>query len=101
MTIPAGVTTIGEGAFFQCSGLTSVTISAGVTSIGDSVFYQCSGLASVTVLRETEPLTTLGRSVFLYGSNSLRIYVPAAKVDAYKALANWSTYASKIDAISE
>ena len=43
------VTSIGEGAFSYCTGLTSVTIPDSVTSIGNSAFYGCSGLTSVTI----------------------------------------------------
>jgi hypothetical protein len=46
-------------------------------------------------------LTTLVSYVFSSTSGSLRIYVPAAKVAAYKALSGWSEYASKIEASSE
>ena len=49
VTIPNSVTTIGDGAFAYCSGLTSVTIGSGVTSIGSSAFSGCSGLTSVTI----------------------------------------------------
>ncbi|MCR5413471.1 MAG: leucine-rich repeat domain-containing protein, partial [Kiritimatiellae bacterium] len=43
------VTSIGECAFFYCSGLTSVTIPDSVTSIGDGAFSGCSGLTSVYI----------------------------------------------------
>ena len=46
VTIPNTVTSIGRSAFDQCSGLTSVTIPNSVTSIGDDVFYLCKGLTS-------------------------------------------------------
>ena len=45
--IPAGVTSIGEYAFYWCSGLTSIEIPAGVTEIGYSAFEGCSGLKDV------------------------------------------------------
>ena len=41
------VTSIGDYAFHDCSGLTSVTIGNSVTSIGGDAFYGCSGLTSV------------------------------------------------------
>jgi hypothetical protein len=43
------VTTIGNTAFFGCSGLTNVTIPNSVTSIGISAFNGCIGLTSVTI----------------------------------------------------
>lgn len=49
VTIPNSVTSIGSHAFDNCSGLTSVTISDLVTSIGYKAFYNCSSLTSVTI----------------------------------------------------
>ena len=43
------VTGIGNVAFRDCSGLTSVTIPNSVTSIGSWAFWGCSGLTSVTL----------------------------------------------------
>ncbi len=47
--IPNSVTWIGGGAFFGCSGLTSVEIPNSVTSTGGGVFKNCSGLTSVEI----------------------------------------------------
>ncbi|MBQ6209968.1 MAG: leucine-rich repeat protein, partial [Prevotella sp.] len=47
-SIPNSVTTIGDGAFHGCSGLTSITIPNSVTTIGDGAFHGCSGLTSIT-----------------------------------------------------
>ena len=49
VTIPSGVTSIGDYVFRSCDGLTSVTIPEGVTSIGGDAFSYCSMLKSVTI----------------------------------------------------
>ena len=49
------VTAIGDYAFKDCSGLTSVTIPNSVSSIHGSVFSGCNGLVSITV-EETNPV---------------------------------------------
>lgn len=49
VTIPNSVTSIGYGAFNGCTGLVSITIPSSVTSISNLAFSGCSGLTSVTV----------------------------------------------------
>ena len=44
ITIPEGVTSIGNEAFYDCSRLTSITIPESVTSIGDWTFGNCERL---------------------------------------------------------
>ncbi|MCI6626601.1 MAG: leucine-rich repeat domain-containing protein, partial [Bacteroidales bacterium] len=47
--IPNSITSIGQGAFWGCSGMTSVTIPHSVTSLSWYAFYECTGLTSVTI----------------------------------------------------
>lgn len=44
LVIQDGVTSIGNYAFYRCTGLTSITIPDSVTSIGGSAFYGCTSL---------------------------------------------------------
>ena len=67
VTIPGSVTSIGDYAFSRCSGLTSVTIPDSVTSIGGYAFYGCSGLTSVTI---PDGVTNIGSYAFS-GCNGL------------------------------
>ena len=47
--IAEGTKVIGEGAFYNCSSLTSVNIPSGVISIGGVAFADCSSLTSVNI----------------------------------------------------
>ncbi len=49
ITIPKSVTSIDSYAFRGCTGLTSITIPKSVTSIGRHAFYGCAGLTSITI----------------------------------------------------
>ena len=61
LVIPESVTSIGEYAFYGCSGLTSITIPDSVTYIGARAFYDCSRLTSVTI---PDSVTRIGSGVF-------------------------------------
>ena len=63
ITIPNSVTSIGDYAFFDCFKLTSVTIPNSVTIIGESAFWSCSGLTSITI---PNSVTSIGRYAFEY-----------------------------------
>lgn len=97
MTIPAGVTTIGEYAFWGCpfllgvdipstvtsiemraftgcSGLTEIAIPSGVTSIGDQAFCLCEEIKEIII---PDSVTSMGKSVFASCTNLKRVTLPA------------------------
>ena len=79
LTIPAEldghpVSAIGDGAFYGCSSLVSVTIPQGVEFIGDYAFESCIALMTVSM---PESVVSVGANPFA-GCTGLRyIIVPA------------------------
>lgn len=95
VTIPDSVTSIGREAFIYCYGLKSVTIGEGIKAIGGYAFLHCSDLIDVYCRAATPP--TLGLGAFYIEEpreGDLAIYVPTTSVDAYKE--SWSEYANAI-----
>ncbi|MBR5536996.1 MAG: leucine-rich repeat domain-containing protein [Clostridia bacterium] len=73
--IDAGVTSIGNYAFYSCTQLTSVTIPNGVTSIGQSAFFGCSDLVSVTI---DNNVTTIGKEAFAECDSLTTVTLPTS-----------------------
>ncbi len=78
VVIPAGVTSIGEGAFFECYDLTSITIPDSVTSIGDFAFSQCSSLKSITI---PDSVTSIGGDAFEDCDSLTSVTIPGSVTD--------------------
>ena len=73
--IESGVTSIGDYAFYGCSGLTEITIPNSVTSIGYAAFASCSGLPSITI---PNSVTSIGNSAFSGCSGLTSITIPSS-----------------------
>lgn len=114
------LTSIGDGAFYDCSALTTVDFPA-ATSIGENAFSDCSALTTVdfplvtsigseafanssslttVILRKNQVATLANTNAFTNANNAI-IYVPDDLVASYKADTNWSSLASRIKCISE
>jgi hypothetical protein len=75
ISLPAGVTSLGEMAFAYCSSLTSITLPASIASIGDAAFADCTSLTSITL---PASITSIRNSAFAYCSSLSSITLPAS-----------------------
>ncbi len=83
ITIPNSVTSVGRYAFEYCTGFTSVVIPDSVTSIGAYAFEYCTSLTSVTI---PDSVTSIGDEAF-NGCWNLTIYCEAESKPI-----GWSSY---------
>ena len=89
--IPSSVTSIYGYAFYGCSSLTSVTIGSGVKQIGSRAFADCQKLTDVTCLAKTVPSTYSNAFENSYPEN-MTLHVPAASINSYKTTDPWSKF---------
>ena len=113
-SIPETISQIKGSAFFNCSGLTSVTIPNSVTSIGNAAFRGCSGLTSVTIPNSVTSIDIEAfaecyqlENVYCYAENvpstdyaafhatdikSSTLHVPSSALSLYQATEPWSEF---------
>ena len=73
--IPNSVTSIGEGAFMGCAGLTSIEIPNSITSISSMVFDHCTSLSSVIL---PDGVTTIEYQAFYSCTNLTSVTIPSS-----------------------
>ena len=96
--IPEGVTSIGNNAFYYCTGLTSIEIPSSVTSIGISVFSGCSGLKRIISYIPADKLFTPGDYAFQSVNNeACTLYVPAGAKSTYAATDGWNAFENIVE----
>jgi len=66
VTIPNGITTIGEYAFSGRKNITSITIPVWVTSIETNAFYGCDGVKEIIFKGSRSESLTMGTFAFAY-----------------------------------
>lgn len=97
LIIHEGVTNIGSHAFRYNKIMETLDLPSTLTTIGTQAFSNCSNLESITIRAIVPP--TIGAHSSIFSGSSCNIYVPSESVDAYKTATNWTTYASRIQAI--
>ena len=73
ITLPEGITSIGQWAFYKCVNLKSVTIPDSVTSISSWAFYNCSSLESLTI---PDSVKVIGNETFYNCKSLTSIRIP-------------------------
>jgi hypothetical protein len=73
--VPGTVANVGDGAFGDAFGLTSIVIPNSVTNIGQQAFYSCEGLASLTI---GSGVGTIGQLAFFFCPALTHVVFPAS-----------------------
>lgn len=90
LTIGNEITTIGERAFYGCSGLKNVILGTSVKVLEHGAFAYCSSIESITCYSMRPPTVNTDA---LYGLDySTIVYVPADYLNTYKMHDAWGLY---------
>jgi hypothetical protein len=73
ITIPDSVVTIGNGAFYSCTNLSGIVIPNSVTNIGEAAFYSCGALTNATL---GSNVVSIGTSAFRKCTNLTAVAIP-------------------------
>ena len=78
---------------FKDYEIRKATVKYGITSIGESAFYLCSGLSKITSLAEIPPVC--GSGVFDgVNKTNCKLIVPIVSVIAYKQAEVWNEFSN-------
>ncbi len=96
VTVPSSVTEIGDYAFSGCTGLTTVTFEEGsaITKIGSNAFYGCTALGSITIPGTADTEITIGKNAFANSevTHSLKSVTIGGKVRSIGETAFYQCY---------
>ncbi len=93
--IPNSVTSIGDYAFYGCSSLTSIEMPNSVTSIGREAFWGCSGLTSIEI---PNSVTSIGYEAF-WGCSNLKIVINDSNLNITKGSTDFGYIAYYADRV--
>ena len=97
VVLPSSLTSIETGALSWCWSLPSIVIPANVTSIGDGALYGCDNLTSVTV-ENPEPVA-IAEGTFSNRANAT-LYVPVGSKSVYEAADYWKEFKEIVELVN-
>lgn len=97
LELPEGLTVIKQQAFYDLTSLLTLTLPSSIGVIEYAAFRNLLACNEITSLALSPP--TIRSDTFIGLKSTCIFKVPAASVAAYQAAANWSAYASRIQAI--
>ena len=100
ITIPNSVTSIENYAFYGCSSLTNITIPNSVTSIGYKAFDGCTGLTSIYLLSIVPPSISSNSFSNTQYKNAV-LYVPQGTLATYQVADNWKNFTNITELVDE
>ena len=99
LVIAEGVTSIGSGAFSGKTTLQEITLPTTLKTVGDQAFYNCTGLTQIYNYRE-RPAVAYSTTFDGIDKFDCTLHVLSASIDMYKAATAWRDfyYIETIDA---
>lgn len=93
VTLPEGVATIGNSTFNGCTMLQQITLPSTLVQIGGAAFYACTALSAVNC-HATVPPSAVNSTFQNSSIGSCVLNVPCLSAGAYASTTPWSSFGS-------
>ena len=88
VTLPEGISVIGNSAMYRCFGLKSVNLPSTLKNIARMAFFGCDSIETITLACTTPPAV----ADYLFTSYDATLYVPVGTADAYRQHGTWGLF---------
>jgi hypothetical protein len=98
ITLPVGLTTLEDWAFENCTGLTTISLPASLSSIGSDALYNCTGLTFIDV-NNPIPVNLSSKTDVFFGinKNTCILNVPYRTASLYTSANQWKDFANIVE----
>lgn len=90
ITIPEGITSLGNSTFANCNKLQTITLPESLVSMDEYAVYGCKNLSKVVCSAKTPPSYT-GEPFYYYSAS---LYVPCESIAKYENDTKWGNFAN-------